>query len=144
MRIIIGSVLMVFILCGSAVSAQTDTLFTHLDEQPTFPGGDMERMKYLARNLIYPAEARQQGHEGVVYLQFVVESDGSLTNITVLRGAFPSLDSAAVDVIRGMPKWIPGKRDGQSVRVMLVMPIHFQLPRNVPAQNGREGSRRRR
>jgi len=128
----------------SVVSKLSDyVVYKHLDTIPSFPGGDQARMNYLARNTEYPAKAREMGHEGTVYVGFVVETDGSLTDIRIITGAFPTLDSAAVAVVRGMPLWIPGKQDGRNVRSEFVLPMHFQLYRNPP-RSEREAARRRR
>jgi periplasmic protein TonB len=144
--------LLLMALFTPVLSAQTDSVvpklsdsvvYKYLDTSPSFPGGDQALMKYLASNTEYPAKAREMGHEGTVYVGFVVEADGSLTNIRIIKGAFPTLDSAAVAVVRGMPLWIPGKQDGRNVRSEFVLPMHFQLYRNPP-RSERKAARRRR
>jgi TonB family protein len=144
--------LLLIALFTPVLSAQTDSVvpklsdsvvYIFVDTSSSFPGGDQALMKYLASNTEYPAKAREMGHEGIVYVGFVVEADGSLTNIRIIKGAFPTLDSAAVAVVRGMPLWIPGKQDGRNVRSEFVLPMHFQLYRNPP-RSERNAARRRR
>jgi protein TonB len=102
-------------------------IFTVVEELPEFPGGDEARMKFLKDNLEYPRIAREAGLEGKVYVGFVVEPDGRLTNFKVLRGRAPSLDEEALRVAKLMPKWKAGKQRGKAVRVQYQMPITFTL-----------------
>ena len=97
------------------------------EEMPEFPGGMTECMKYLGKNVKYPAEALEKGIEGRVIVQFVVEKDGSITNAKVVRGIHPSLDAEALRVMNSMPKWKPGKQKGQAVSVKYTMPVLFKL-----------------
>ena len=96
-------------------------------EQPEFPGGDAARNKFLKDNLRYPADAREQYISGTVYLTFVVERDGSITDIRILRGIGGGCEEEAVRVVRMMPKWTPGKQNGNPVRVQFNLPIRFTL-----------------
>jgi TonB family protein len=98
-----------------------------VDQMPKFPGGDAGRMKYLQENIIYPESARKAGEQGVVFITFVVEADGQITNVKVLRGLGEALDKSALDAINGMPAWEPGKKDGEAVAVQFTMPIKFTL-----------------
>lgn len=106
---------------------EPDELFMVVDEMPSFPGGDEARMKYLVENITYPETAKEEGAEGRVFVSFVVEKDGSITNVKLLRGFNKACDEEALRVIRNMPDWEPGKQRGQAVRVQFNMPIHFTL-----------------
>lgn len=102
-------------------------IYTVVEEMPEYPGGDEARIFFLVTHLIYPKFAVEKGIQGTVYVSFIVESDGSLSNITILRGVGGGLDEEAVRVIKLMPKWIPGKCDGTPVRVQFNMPLRFTL-----------------
>ncbi len=102
-------------------------IFTVVEENPTFPGGDEARMKYLQENIKYPQMARESGIQGTVYVTFVVEPSGNITNIKILRGIGGGCDEEASRVVSLMPKWVPGKQRGKSVRVQFNMPIRFVL-----------------
>ncbi|MFW6019504.1 MAG: energy transducer TonB [Bacteroidales bacterium] len=106
---------------------EEEEVFSVVEEQPSFPGGEEARMKYLQENIEYPQMARESGIEGTVYVTFVVEPDGSVTDVRVLRGIGGGCDEEAVRVVRNMPKWEPGKQRGKKVRVQFNMPIRFQL-----------------
>ncbi|MFU8842948.1 MAG: energy transducer TonB [Bacteroidales bacterium] len=102
-------------------------VFTVVESMPEFPGGDAARIKYLNDNIIYPQMARESGIQGRVFVTFVVERDGSVTDVQVLRGIGGGCDEEALRVIRNMPKWVPGKQRGKPVRVQFNMPILFKL-----------------
>lgn len=102
-------------------------VFTVVEETPEFPGGDDARVVYLNNNIIYPEQARKQGIQGTVYITFVVEPDGSITGAKVLRGVGGGLDEVALEVVKNMPKWKPGKVKGEDVPVQFNMPIKFKL-----------------
>ena len=102
-------------------------IFTVVESMPTFPGGDVARIKYLNENIQYPQMARESGIQGRVFVTFVVEKDGSVTDVRVLRGIGGGCDEEAVMVIKNMPKWVPGKQRGKPVRVQFNMPILFKL-----------------
>ncbi len=104
-----------------------DVIFTVVEDQPSFPGGEEARMKYLIDNLRYPQMAREAGIQGTVFVTFVVERDGSVTDVRVLRGIGGGCDEEAVRVVRNMPRWEPGRQRGQPVRVQFNMPIRFVL-----------------
>jgi periplasmic protein TonB len=108
---------------------EENIVYQFLEEQATFPGGEEALKKYLAENLVYPEEALRKGLEGTVYLQFIVEKDGSLTDITVRHSrATPSMDQAAIEVVMGMPAWNPGRQREIVQRSMYILPIKFVLP----------------
>lgn len=98
-----------------------------VEELPTFPGGSSELMRYLGANVKYPTECQAKGIQGRVIVQFVVDTDGSITNAHVIRGVDPLLDAEALRVINGMPKWTPGKLKGKVVRVKYNVPLSFKL-----------------
>lgn len=100
------------------------------DEMPRFPEGNVQ--SWVASHLRYPAEAQQYNVQGKVFVQFIIEKDGSISNVQVIRRADPLLDAEACRVISSMPKWIPGKKNGQTVRVSYTFPIHFVLNNPSP------------
>jgi protein TonB len=102
-------------------------IFEVVEIEPKFPGGEDARMKFLFDNIVYPKVARETGLEGMVTVGFVVEPDGSITNVEIIRGRAPSLDEEAIRVTKKMPKWTPGKQRGKNVRVRYRMPIRFSL-----------------
>lgn len=94
---------------------------------PTFPGGKSGLIDYLAHNIRYPRSAEKKGAQGRVIVSFVVERDGSISDIEVKKSVEPSLDREAMRVVAGMPRWIPGKRQGKAVRVRYTIPVTFRL-----------------
>jgi len=104
-----------------------DEIFIIVEEPAEFAGGEAARRKFLEDNMKYPQIAREMGIQGTVYLEFIVEPDGSLTNITVRRGIGGGCDEEALRVTSIMPKWKPGKQRNKAVRVRFNMPIKFVL-----------------
>ena len=104
-----------------------EEVFVFVEEQPSYPGGDEARQKYLRDNTKYPAIAMEGNIQGTVYVTFVVEKDGSVSNVKVLRGIGGGCDEEAMRVIKNMPKWAPGKQRGRAVRAQFNMPIKFTL-----------------
>jgi TonB family protein len=104
-----------------------DAIFTVVENPPSFPGGDEARIRFLLENISYPSEAREAGLQGTVFISFVVEKDGSISDAKVLRGVAESLDAEALRVIKAMPNWNPGTQRGEHVRVQYNMPIRFAL-----------------
>jgi protein TonB len=102
-------------------------IFTVVESMPTFPGGMGALMKYLAENIKYPPLAKESGIQGRVFINFVVEPDGSISNVKVLRGIGGGCDEEAVRVVKNMPKWSPGKQRGKPVRVSYNLPVKFTL-----------------
>lgn len=102
-------------------------VFTVVEQMPMFPGGDAALMSYLANNIHYPTVAAENGVQGGVVVGFVVERDGSITDVSVLRGVDPSLDREAMRVVKSMPRWTPGKQNGSAVRVKYQVPVAFRL-----------------
>lgn len=106
---------------------QEAEIFTVVEESPSFPGGDEARILFLQDNIKYPQMARESGIQGTVYVTFVVEPNGSVSNVKILRGIGGGCDEEAIRVINLMPKWNPGKQRGKPVRVQFNMPIKFTL-----------------
>ena len=102
-------------------------VFDVVEQQPQFPGGMSELMKFLSDNIVYPQIALESGLQGRVIVQFVVNKNGEIVNIQVVNGVDPFLDKEAVRVINTMPKWIPGKQNGQAVNVKFTLPVNFKL-----------------
>lgn len=104
---------------------EQNKIFEVVEQQPQFPGGSVNG--WLADHIKYPVVAVENGIQGRVVVQFVVERDGSVSQVRVVRGVDPSLDKEAQRVISSMPKWIPGKQNGQSVRSRFTVPVTFRL-----------------
>lgn len=102
-------------------------IFQVVEEMPEFPGGMAECLKFLAKNIKYPTIAQENGVQGRVIVQFVVNQDGSIVDPVVVRSVDPYLDKEALRVIKMMPKWKPGKQRGKAVRVKYTVPVTFKL-----------------
>jgi len=109
------------------VEENPNQIFTAVEQAPSFPGGDGAFGKYLGKNIRYPAIARENNVQGRVVLTFVVERDGSLTDIKVLRSLGSGTDEEAVRVLKASPKWKPGIQNGRPVRVQYSIPVNFTL-----------------
>ena len=107
--------------------AEQNKVFDVVEQQPQFPGGMGALNQWLGSNIKYPAMAAENGIEGRVIVQFVVERDGSVSGVHVVRGVDSSLDKEATRVVAQMPKWIPGKQNGSAVRVKYTLPVTFRL-----------------
>jgi periplasmic protein TonB len=104
-----------------------DEIFTIVEDQPTPDGGMAAFYQFVQKNLKYPAQARRMGIEGKVFVQFVVDRDGTLTEVKAVKGIGAGCDEEAVRVIESAPKWKPGKQRGRSVKVRMILPITFKL-----------------
>jgi TonB family protein len=104
-----------------------DEVYVVVEEMPEFPGGNLEMMKFLAQNIKYPVEAQKKGIQGKVYVSFVVNRDGSVSNAKIVRSVEPSLDEEAIRIVNALPKWKPGRQSGQEVAVQYTIPINFAL-----------------
>ena len=108
---------------------EEQTIFEVVEQMPEFPNGGMAGlMQYLSKNIKYPTIAQENGTQGRVTVQFVVNRDGSIVDAKVLRGVDPYLDKEAIRVISSMPKWKPGMQRGKAVRVKYTVPVMFRLP----------------
>ncbi len=104
-----------------------DKVFTSVEQMPQFPGGDVALLKYISDHIKYPTIAMENNVQGKVVVQFVVTRDGSIGEVKVARGKDPDLDKEAVRVVKTLPKFIPGKMNGQAVNVWYTLPINFKL-----------------
>jgi periplasmic protein TonB len=137
-RVLITTIALVFVLSVKAQTADTlkglraDTLvFTVVEKGPEFPGGVDGFLRFIAKNVRYPADAREINKQGKELIQFIVEKDGSVSNVKVLRPLLPSMDKEAIRVVSSSPKWKPGMQHGQVVRVAYVVPISFTISTHV-------------
>ena len=108
-------------------TAPDDKVYEVCEQMPIFEGGDAALLKYLRENLKYPDKTKDRGVQGRLVIGFIVEKDGSLTDVKVLRPVDIDLDAEVLRVVKGMPKWIPGRHNGQRVRVRYLLPIHICL-----------------
>lgn len=116
-----------FLTTGFSATAQTNRLvYLTVEQSPSFPGGEAEMMKFIRTNLVVPKVLDDEDWWGTVYVGFVVEADGSLTELTVKRRLHPAADSAALALVKQMPKWNPGKSRKQEVATSVVLPIRFR------------------
>ena len=105
----------------------SNKVFDVVEEMPSFPGGQGALMAFLSSNIKYPVVAQENGVQGRVIVGFVVERDGSITDVKVMRSVDPSLDREAQRVVKAMPRWKPGKQNGSAVRVKYTVPVVFRL-----------------
>ena len=111
----------------TVVSQSNQSVFDSVEQMPEFPGGMSALIDFLSSNIKYPEDAIKQNVGGRVMVMFVVETDGSISNVRVARTVFPSLDSEAIRVVKSMPKWKPGKEKGRVVRVNYTLPVIFSI-----------------
>lgn len=102
-------------------------VFDVVEEMPQYPGGMQAMLSFLQENITYPKDAQEKKISGRVLVTFVVEKDGSISNVETVKSVFPSLDEEAVRIVKGMPNWKPGKQNGKVVRVKYTLPISFSL-----------------
>lgn len=131
-KLILMSLMAVF--CLTTVNAQEivaseedQKKYEVVEEMPEFPGGMEALIKYLSTNIKYPKDAVKQKIQGRVLVTFVVDTDGSIKDVKVAKAVYPSIDKESVRVVKKMPKWTPGKKDGCPVRVQYTLPIAFHL-----------------
>ena len=110
----------------TVVSQSKQNVYDVVEQMPEFPGGMPAMIEFLQTNLKYPSDAKKQNVGGRVLVMFVVEVDGTISNVRVARNVFPSLDAEAVRVVKAMPKWNPGKEKGKPVRVNFSLPVVFK------------------
>ena len=109
------------------VKEEETKVFDVVEQMPQFPGGPNALFEYLSKNIKYPVVAEENGIQGRVIVTFVVERDGSITDVKVAKSVDPSLDKEAMRVVKSMPNWIPGKQNGSAVRVKYTVPVTFRL-----------------
>lgn len=108
-------------------AVEDNKIFEVVEQKPSFPGGDGALMSWLSQNIKYPSIAAEIGVQGRVIVQFVVEKDGSITDVKIAKSVDPSLDKEAARVIKSMPHWIAGRQNGSPVRVRFTVPVNFKL-----------------
>lgn len=131
-KLIFMSMMMFFSLATvnaqkTVVSQKNQKVFEVVEQMPEYPGGAMAMMEFLQDNMKYPADAEKQKVQGKVMVSFIVETDGSITDVKVMKNVFPSLDAEAIRVVKAMPRWTPGKQKGKVVRVHFSLPITYRL-----------------
>jgi protein TonB len=109
------------------IEEDDDEFFMVVENMPIFPGGDLGLMKYIQKHVKYPAIAKEYNITGKVYVSFIVDKSGSVTNVKIVRGVDKNLDAEAMRVVKSLPKYKPGKQRGKAVRVMFTIPINFTL-----------------
>ena len=112
---------------GESPEIGTETPVMAPDVLPEFPGGTSAMQQYLKEHIIYPEKAQKEGTQGRVFVQFVVERNGAISRVKVIRGVSPELDAEACRVIKAMPRWKPGKKNGKKVACIMNAPIAFFL-----------------
>jgi len=114
---------------NAVIEEKAPEIFTVVQEMPEFPGGQAEMYKFIQKNIVYPPSAREAGISGKCYLRFVVNEDGKITNVEVLKGVpgCPECDREAVRVIKSMPAWKPGRQNGKEVKVYFTLPVNFVI-----------------
>ena len=127
MLLMAGGCLMTANAQKTVVSQTNQKVFDTVEQMPEYPGGMQAMIEFLQTNMKYPEDAAKQKVEGRVMVQFVVETDGSVSDVHVAKQVFPSLDAEAVRVVQAMPKWTPGKEKGKVVRVKYLLPIVFRM-----------------
>ena len=126
------SVLAILFTINTTAMAQNkktsnDKVFEKVEDMPEFPGGEQAMMDFVSKNVVYPKEAQEKEISGRVFVSFIVEKDGSISETEVVKGIGGGCDEEAVRVVKAMPKWKPGKEKGKPVRVSYMMPIFFKL-----------------
>ena len=106
---------------------EDETVYDWADVMPEFPGGEQALLNYLKNTVVYPVVAQETGTYGKVFVGFIVDADGSVTDVHIIRGVDDSLNNEAIRVVNSMPKWKPGMRAGRYVRVSYIVPINFVL-----------------
>jgi TonB family protein len=111
----------------SAEKPVDEEILSIAEVYPEFNGGQEALLKYLQENIFYPIDAKENGFQGKVYVQFIVFKDGHLSDFKILKGVYPSIDQEALRAVRKMPNWIPGQDKGKTVNVKVVIPVVFKL-----------------
>ena len=112
---------------STAQTKKNDMVFDVVEVMPQFPGGQIAMLQYLMKNIKYPEQAVKEGIQGRVTVRFIVEKDGSISDVKPVLSVHPLLNKEAVRVVESMPKWTPGKQNGKPVRVRFNLPVMFKL-----------------
>ena len=102
-------------------------VFTHVEEMPRFPGGEVALLKWLSENIVYPENASKNGIQGLVVVKFIVRSDGAVDDVQVVKSLSPDCDAESVRAVQAMPNWTPGKQNGALVDCYYTLPVQFKL-----------------
>ena len=116
-----------FSVNGQNNEKKNNVYFEEVDEMPEYPGGKEGLFKFISENVQYPEKAKKEAITGKVFVSFVIDKDGSVTDVKIARSVNPELDDEAVRVVKKLKKWTPGKKDGEVVKVGFTMPIKFAL-----------------
>lgn len=120
-------VLLFSFMTSTAQTKKNNMVFDVVEVMPQYPGGQIAMLKYFMENMKYPEQAMKKGIQGRVAVRFIVEKDGSISNVSPIHPVHPLLDKEAIRVVKSMPKWSPGKQHGKPVRVQLIVPVMFKL-----------------
>ena len=120
-------VLLFSFMTSTAQTKKNDMVFDVVEVMPQFPGGQIAMLQYLMKNIKYPEQAVKEGIQGRVTVRFIVEKDGSISDVKPVLSVHPLLNKEAVRVVKSMPKWTPGKQNGKPVRVRFNVPVMFKL-----------------
>ena len=120
-------VLLFSFMTSTAQTKKNDMVFDVVEVMPQFPGGQIAMLKYIMENIKYPEQAMKEGIQGRVAVSFIVEKDGSISDVKPILSVHPLLNKEAVRVVESMPKWTPGKQNGKPVRVRFNVPVMFKL-----------------
>ena len=120
-------VLLFSFMTSTAQTKKNDMVFDVVEVMPQFPGGQIAMLQYLMKNIKYPEQAVKEGIQGRVTVRFIVEKDGSISDVKPVLSVHPLLNKEAVRVVKSMPKWNPGKQNGKPVRVRFNLPVMFKL-----------------
>lgn len=115
------------VIAAPKVEEEQPVSIAMVEQKPEFPGGEAAMYKWLSDNIVYPSAASEEGVQGRVVVEFVVGKDGSISNVKVVRQRHPALDKEALRVVKAMPKWLPGRNNGQPVKVTYTLPVTFKL-----------------
>lgn len=127
LMMVLATIMMISTATAQTVKENEEKIYDESEVVPEFPGGYQALMKFIQKELYYPKEAEKRGEQGKVIVAFVVEKDGSASNFKIQHHATPTLDAAAVEALKKMPKWKPGTIKGKNVRVRCVLPVHYKL-----------------
>ncbi|MGM0478939.1 MAG: energy transducer TonB [Bacteroidota bacterium] len=113
--------------CSILKRSESNAIVDYPDKEAAFPGGQEAMQTFLANNIRYPEEALENGDHGKVYIKFIVEKNGSLSKVEILRGVSDAIDAESVRVIRSMPNWEPAEMNGRVVRAYCRIPLNYKL-----------------
>jgi TonB family protein len=115
------------LIAQNTKTSEKDTVYAMPEKMPQFPGGDQALIDYLKKNIKYPAKAKEEKIEGMVFVTFIVDKTGTIRDVKVLRGVSEDINGEAVSVVSKMPAWQPGEHKGENVSVVYNLPIKFEL-----------------